>query len=58
MLYAKYFEYNTLLRGDHKKMTSVRDIGDKTPFDKASLEIQRQKTKRHVIQIDKATKAT
>jgi hypothetical protein len=30
-------------------MTNVRDIGDKAPFDKAPLEIRRQKTKRHVI---------
>jgi hypothetical protein len=47
---AKYLEHNTFSRGDHKKqLKSVRDIGDKAPFDKAPLEIRHQKIKRHVI---------
>jgi hypothetical protein len=33
-------------RSQKTRLTNVRDIGDKAPFDKAPLEIRRQKTKR------------
>jgi hypothetical protein len=36
-------------RSQKTRPTSVRDIGDKAPFDKAPLGIRRQKKKCHVI---------
>jgi hypothetical protein len=43
-------------RSQKTRPTSVRDIGDKAPFDKAPLEIRCQKKKRHVIDRKKKKK--